>query len=188
MRRLLPLLILGACTPPEPARYFYGVDLDALELNVSAKNMGIYPDDSVMFDSNNPFAQYPISEDLRWDITNHPNPVAGFYIWSTYLAIIPIGENQFYVADKLQQIVDQSRAEPDELPFLDDLAGRAYTSVLTNFPDAVTYDATGTVATPLSTWTCQALMDRGDPLPPGWIMAMGPEGELLCTNQPLEIE
>ncbi|MFT4622294.1 MAG: hypothetical protein ACI8PZ_000950 [Myxococcota bacterium] len=186
--RLLPIIALVACVAPEPAQYMYGVDLEALELNVRAPNMGIHPNTTVLDDPDNPFVRYPTDEELRWEITDHPNPVAGFYIWATYLAIIPIGENQFYVAEKLDAIVQQGRAKPEELPFLDDLATRAFESVLKNFPDSVTFDATGTVATPLSTWACIALLDRGEVLPPGWILAQDAEGSQLCTQQPLEVE
>jgi hypothetical protein len=186
--RTLPLLLAAACAAPEPAQFFYGVDLDELELNVRSPNMGIHPNTSVLDDPNNPFVQYPTTEELRWEITNHPNPVAGFYVWATYLALIPIGENQYYVGEALQGIVRQGRAQPDELPFLDDLTTRAFTAVLEHFPDAVTFDATGEVATPLSTWACLALEARGDPLPPGWALLQDAEGGSLCAHQPLEIE
>ena len=113
---------------------------------------------------------------------------AGFYLWGTMLARIPIGENQFYVGTKLEDYVNGGFAVEGEVEFFEDLAVRAYLSVLNNFPDAVTYDATGTVPTPLATWTCEKLIGLGEPLPAGWLMTTDEDDNALCVHLDLEIE
>lgn len=146
MSPLLPLLL--ACAP-EPPQYVYGVDLGALEYAYLDENQGVYPDNSLMDDPNNPFAVTGLAGDDRWDI--YPTgAVPGFYAFGTWLALQPSGEAQYYTALAAQNIYVTEQAPADELWAVRELSIAGYRAVLEYFPDAVTYDAAGVNAYPLA--------------------------------------
>lgn len=146
-----PLLLIATafglgCAEPAPATYYYGVPLDEVEFNLYSLAMGVHPDASVMNDPNNPFSTGGLDGDLRWEITAGGLPIAAFYAWASWLVIEPTGEAQFYTASTLHEIYELALCEPEDLPYVRELAIDGYRAVITEFPGSVTYDATGTFA------------------------------------------
>ncbi|MBN1336808.1 MAG: hypothetical protein JXB39_12700 [Deltaproteobacteria bacterium] len=142
MRNALFLLLLVGCA--EPAAYQYGLDLTELEFVPYSPDEGVYPDESVLVDPNNPFAG-GIGDQAKWDVFAS-GPVHGFYAMAQSLVQIPTGEHQFYTAYAAHGIYAYELAEPEDLYMVYDIAVRGYRTVLEEFIDDVTYDPSGTYA------------------------------------------
>ena len=124
---LLMVTLIG-CETPTAATYFYGTPLDEVTFNLHSLTMGVYPDESVIDDPNNPFASGGLDGDLRWEVTSGGLPVATFYAWATWLTYQPTGEAQFYTASALHAIYDLALCEDAELYYVRGLALDGYQS------------------------------------------------------------
>ena len=122
-------------------------------LNLACENVGIYPENCVLSDPENPFITTTIVEfdenappgtddkfDLLETIPAGPSGAkARFYLWATALARRPSGENQWYTAKALHELFDANSnvLSTDEL--VREQALKAYRSVLDNFWGSVTF-------------------------------------------------
>jgi hypothetical protein len=167
---LLLAAAVGSSGCYDRANYVYGESLDGLTLQLHDPDVGIHPSQSVLEDPNNPFALNAPGEQTKWQIQSSGDHVAAFYAWATLLARGPYGEAQFYVANDLVAIYQNGEASQEELPRVREQAIRAYQSVLDNFPDAVTYDATGTIAYELVTPAYKGIVDLGGTVRGGWVL------------------
>ncbi len=61
-----------------------------------------------------------------------------------------------------------------------DRAIRGFQAMLDHFPEAVTYDVTGTIAYELATPSVKAILELGGE-PVGWILVMGPDGTTVAV-------
>ena len=159
------------------------IDLDAIEFHICGPDMGIHPDDSVLVDPDNPFAGVAISDTGKWAIQSRASGVAAFYAWATVDARAPSGEAQYYAALNLRLVYERELARPDQLPFAKLQAIRGFQSVLDNFPDSVTYDATGTVTYGLATPAYEAIVALGGE-PEGWILVTTTGGDRRAIPVP----
>lgn len=180
---------LGGCTKT-PA-YLYGEDFSGLEFKFYNPNEGVYLDQSVLTDPNNPFKDDPCSDQPpfdggvagKWQIqgATKAGPVAAFYCWATVMASAPNGESQYYVGFNLKAIYQSGQVtDPTTQAELAALGVAAYTSVLVNYPNAVTYDSTGTNAFELETPSCQGIEALSGKLPTGWTLITDP-GDAMFT-------
>ncbi|MCY1083319.1 hypothetical protein [Archangium lansingense] len=161
----------------EPASFVYGESLKDLTFQFHSPNVGIYPDNSVLVDPNNPFAQSTPGAETKWQIQSSGAHVAAFYSWATLLARDPGGEAQFYVGNTLLAIYQNGAASQEDLPKVKEQGIRAYQSVLDNFPDAVTYDATGTIAYDLVTPAYKGIVEMGGKVTGGWVLMSTSNGQ-----------
>ena len=99
-------------------RYRYGFDLNKLEFNLYTADMGVYPDTSVLDDPNNPFRWEPMGTQTKWTIESYGRVVPRVYAWATALATEPIGENQLYAAQALEDLYRQELTLEAYLPFV----------------------------------------------------------------------
>jgi len=122
-------------------------------LNLACENVGVYPENCVLGDPENPFITTTIVEfdenappgtDDKFDLlATLPEGPAGakarFYLWATALARRPSGENQWYTAQALHELFDANSnvLSTDEL--VREQALKAYRSVLDNFWGSVTF-------------------------------------------------
>jgi hypothetical protein len=160
-----------------------GEDLAGMKLTLHSANEGIYPDKSVLGDPDNPFAGGSIGEDTIWKIQSSGNIVAAFYAWSTACARGASGERQYYAALDLKAIYEQNMAVEADMPLVRDLAIRGFQSVLDNFPDAVTYDATGTIAWDLATPSVEGILDLGGKVLGGWVIVQTENGGKMAVRR-----
>jgi hypothetical protein len=177
---LLLTLGLAACEPVDDPQYRYGVQLAELEFVLSNTEMGIHPDTSVLTDPNNPFSG-GVTLETKFAVLVD-GPIAGFYAWASSLASVPTGEDQFYTAVNLHGIYEEELAEPGDLPFVRDMAIRAYQSTLDNFPGAVTYDATGRLAFQLAPLCILGIESLGGVVENGWFVVEAEDGELIAVQ------
>jgi hypothetical protein len=171
-------LISMGCTK-QPA-YVYGRDLSKVQFHAFSANMGIYPDQSILDDPNNPFATDPPTYDPVhhgiWDLEASAGPVPSFYGWATLNALGPGGEAQYYTAVSLKQIFQTGQAAESEMPAVRSLGVRAFQAVLDYFPTAVTYDASGKIASELVTPSYQGIVALGGTVQGGWVLVKGEDG------------
>ncbi len=187
-KRALILMLLGmtgasfsACY--DAAEYIYGDTLDGAALEVFSPTVGIFPDNPVMNDPNNPFADSVPSSTLKWEIESYADNVAAFYSWASVLAIEPTGEHQFYAALNLAQVYQNGQAVQDDLETVREMAIAAYQSVLDNFPDAESFDSTGTFSFDLVTPAYLAIVDLGAAPEGDWILVTAANGQPLAVQQ-----
>jgi len=149
------VLVAGGCDSPtdKDGEIINGIVLPTdVVLNLACENVGIYPENCVLGDPENPFITTTIVEfdpnnpdqDDKFDLnaTLPPGPAgakARFYLWATALARRPSGENQYYTAKALHELFDANSnvLSTDELVRAQAL--KAYKSVLDNFWGSVTF-------------------------------------------------
>ena len=149
------VLVAGGCDSPtdKDGEVINGIVLPTdVVLNLACENVGIYPENCVLGDPENPFITTTIVEfdpnnpdqDDKFDLndTLPPGPSgakARFYLWATALARRPSGENQYYTAKALHELFDANSnvLSTDEL--VREQALKAYKSVLDNFWGSVTF-------------------------------------------------
>lgn len=167
----------------EPPSYIYGDFVGDEPLELYSAGVGVHPDTSVLSDPNNPFIGDIPAGDLRWDIETYASDVAAFYSWASLLAIEPTGENQYYVAQNLADIYVNGNAVQDDLEAVRDQSIAAYQSVLDNFPDARSFDATGTFSFELVTPAYLAILDLGGTPVGGWTLVAGLDGNPTAVRR-----
>jgi hypothetical protein len=106
-------------------------------LNFQCENEGIYLENCVLDNPQNPYANVAVTEDNKFDLSDDaPSAKARYYLWATALAKgagIP-GENQYYTALSLHEVYAESAS-----PTTRDQAKKAYRSVLDNYFLAPTF-------------------------------------------------
>jgi len=150
------ILISGGCESPKEKD---GTIINAITLptdvvlNLACENVGVYPENCVLGDPENPFITTTIVEydenappgtddkfDLLATIPEGPTGAkARFYLWATALARRASGENQWYTAKALHELYDANSnvLSTDELVRAQAL--KAYKNVLDQFWGSVTF-------------------------------------------------
>ena len=121
-------------------------------LNLACEDVGIWPENCVLGDPENPFATAVIpepdqvgpGEDDKFDIlagipTGPQGAKARFYFWATALARRGSGENQWYTARALHELFDANSNVLSTDEIVREQALKAYRNVLDNFFDSVTF-------------------------------------------------
>jgi hypothetical protein len=180
---LFAVAVLASVGCTKTPSYLYGRDVSSLVFVAYSKNVGVYPDRSILDDPNNPFAGDPPTDDGKWTLEANAGPVAAFYSWATLDANNPNGEAQFYTAHDLQQIFRTGQASADQLPVAQDLAIRGYQAVLDYFPTSVTYDATGKIAFSLATMAYQGIVGLGGTVQGGWVLIKAEDGSDVAVKR-----
>jgi hypothetical protein len=170
------LVALAGCG--EPAQYRFGENLTGRQfLPVSAQE-GVYPSRVVMTDPNNPFRAWPLMKDTRWQLLEGGATVGAFYAFATTLAQAPSGESQFYSAKMLADIAQANAVQrPEDREQVRLMAIAGYQSMLDYFPDAVSYDATGTTSFRLATPAYKAILALGGKVQGDWILVTTANGD-----------
>ncbi|MFO0746580.1 MAG: hypothetical protein U1F43_13050 [Myxococcota bacterium] len=169
-------LALGASACLDAPEYYYGENLTDVRFVIWTLDTGVHPSRAVLDDPSNPFRDHPPSADMKWQILSYGGDAAAFYAWATLLAIAPTGELQYYTAVTLERIARNGEVTAVEVPYVRQLALDAYASVLDNFPESVTYDATGTIAYRVAPLAYDAILALGGTPPPGWVRVATPDG------------
>jgi hypothetical protein len=107
------------------------------KLNFACADEGIFPDDCVLDNAENPYARVSVTEDNKFRLNDEaPSEKSKYYVWATALARGAglQGENQYYTALSLHKVYAESGS-----PTTRDQAVKAYRSVLDNFFLAPTF-------------------------------------------------
>ena len=100
-------------------------------LNFRCEDEGVFPEDCVLDNPENPYVSVAVTEDNKFDLANEaPSAKSRYYLWATALArgVGLQGENQYYTAVSLHEVYGESGS-----PTTRDQARKAYRSVLDNF-------------------------------------------------------
>jgi hypothetical protein len=106
-------------------------------LNFRCEDEGIFPEDCVLDNPENPYVSVAVTEDNKFDLAaDAPSAKSRYYLWATALARGAglQGENQFYTALSLHEVYGESGSLTTR-----DQARKAYRSVLDNFFLAPTF-------------------------------------------------
>jgi hypothetical protein len=160
-----------------------GAALPDAPLRFHSADEGIHPDRSVLDDPANPFADGALSADAVWELQRSGGNVAAFYAWATLNARGASGERQYYTALDLRAVFELEQADDADLAEVRDRAIRGFQAVLDHFPDAVTYDATGTIAYELATPSVQAILDLGGEVLGGWTLVVTEDGSVVAVRR-----
>lgn len=175
------LVGIGCIAPGDPV---YGASFSEAPFEVFDPTAGIHPSRVVLEDPNNPFADANSGRDTRFDIeANDEDGVTAFYSWASWLAREPTGESQFYAAGNLQKIWEAGNAPQEDLPVVRDMAIAGYQTVLDDFPDAVTFDETGTIPFELLTPSYQGIVELGGRPTGGWVIVEDRDGIPRAVRQ-----
>ncbi len=153
------------------------------ELTLYSPDVGVHPDRSILDDPDNPFAVGALADTTVWELQSNGGNVAAFYAWATANARGASGERQYYAALDLKAIYQLDQAIEDDLPTVRDLAIRGFQAVLDHFPEAVTYDATGTITYELATPSYNAILDLGGEVTGGWILITNADGTSVAVRR-----
>jgi hypothetical protein len=175
----LAVLCTGCAADGSP---WSGDEVPGAPLRFSSDDEGVHPDTSVLDDPANLFATGALTDDTVWQLQTSGGNVAAFYAWATALAGGATGERQYYTALDLKAIFELDQADADDLPVVKDRAIRGFQAMLDYFPDAVTYDATGTIAYELATPAVVAIEDLGG-VAVGWVLVATEDGGVVAVRR-----
>ncbi len=178
---LAAALLAAGCSEPGPFRY--GSPLGEAPLRLFDESAGIHPSKAVLDDPGNPFARASSGPETKWAIESAGHAVAAYYSWATWLANEPTGEHQYYVAVNLGRIWTRGLARQEDLPAVREMALAAYQSVLDHFPDAASWDATGTFSFELVTAAYRGILDLGGTPAGGWLLVQDPHGNQKAVRR-----
>ena len=177
---LLSVVLLGAGCIDEPGEFRYGTPIWEVELVLTGPTMGVDPDTSMLDVDENPFPGAP--GEARWELLADSQFVGSFYAWGSTLAVGPYGEAQFYTALSAHSIYDLELTDTEDLVWMREIAIGGYQRMLDEWPDAVTYDITGTIAYPLAPSAVQGIQALGGRVEGGWILIENDEGEVVAVQ------
>ena len=126
-------------------------------LNFACEDEGVFPDDCVLDNPENPYASVAVTEDNKFSLNDEaPSEKSRYYLWATALAKGAglQGENQYYTALSLHKVYAESGS-----PTTRDQAIKAYRSVLDNFFLAPTFFTEFGIAVALKDWVGANLSD-----------------------------
>ena len=129
-------VLAAACGDDDPIPRL-GTPLGSVEFQLFNANVGVHPNNDVLADPNNIFAESGIDVELRFPILNNADAPAAFYAWATLLATQPNGEHQYYTSLLLESIA--ATKEGEERFELEQVAVRGYQAVLDFFPRAIVF-------------------------------------------------
>jgi len=167
-------VLAGACG--EAPEYRFGQNITGIQFELFDVTEGIHPSKVTLDNPRNPFRNFNIGEDTKFDILDDGGNAGAFYAWATLLANIPIGENQFYAAGKLQDIFEANEVAPEDREIVRQMAIDGFQAVLDCFPDDVFFDVTGTFSRRLATPALVGILDLGGAPQGDWVLAEDSNG------------
>ena len=174
----LAVALGGAATSCDipPPEYQFGFNITGQTLVLYNEDVGIHPHDDVLLDPNNPFVEYGVGAETKWDILAEGGDVGAFYAWATVLAQQPTGEHQFFTAIKLRDIYVIGEVAAEDRPKVKAMAIRGFQAVLDFFPESVTYDASGANTSRLATFAYNEIIALGAKVEGDWVLVQLPSG------------
>jgi len=160
----------------DSGEYRFGEIILGIEFQLYSDNIGVHPNKDVLLDPNNPFRLSDVGADTKWDIQNDGGNAAAFYSWATRLANEPTGEHQFYAASRLRDIYSTGEGKPEQREEVRKVAIRGFQAMLDYFPNAVTYDVTGTIRYRLALQAIEAIRALGGTVEGNWILVTSADG------------
>lgn len=173
---VLVVATLSASCEIAPSEYVFGFNVTGERFTLYSDAVGVHPNQDVLLDPNNPFKDYGVGSDTKWEILADGGNVATFYAWATLLASQPTGEHQFYTGIALRGIYLTEEAPEEDLETIRTMAIAAFQSVLDNFPESVTFEASGKRSFRLATFAFNQIIELGGQVQGDWVLVQLPNG------------
>jgi hypothetical protein len=169
-------LVVLAVACGDTQEYRFGFNTTGIQFELFSETEGIHPSEVTLDNPRNPFREFAIGEDTKFDILDSGGNAGAFYAWATVLAGQPTGENQFFTAIKLRDIYEANEVPEEERETVRRMAVNGFQAVLDCFPDSLLFETTGTFSFRLATLAYEEILDLGG-LPQGdWILVTDSRG------------
>lgn len=174
---LLALVVIAvSCGDPDPLEYRFGFNITGIQFEFFDETEGIHPSKVTLQNPRNPFREFGVSDDTKFQILGDGGNAGAFYAWATVLANIPIGENQFFTAVKLRDIYRSNEVAEDDRETVRRMAVEGFQRVLDCFPESLLFDASGTVPLRLATLAYDQILDLGGVVQGDWTLVEDSRG------------
>jgi hypothetical protein len=173
---LLAAVALNTGCEIAPSEYVFGFNVTGQRFELYSEEIGVHPSQDALLDPNNPFKDYGVGSETKWEILADGGNVATFYAWATLLASQPTGEHQFYTGIALRGIYLTEEAPEEDLETIRTMAIAAFQSVLDNFPESVTFEASGKRSFRLATFAFNQIIELGGQVQGDWVLVQLPNG------------
>lgn len=171
------LLMLSFACGGDNEEFRFGFNATGIEFVFFSENEGIHPSRDTLQNPNNPFREFAIGEDTKFDILDGAGNAGAFYGLAVALAGQPTGENQFFVASKLRDLALSGEVAEEDQKTVREMAIAAFQRVLDCFPDSQLYDVTGTFPRKLATPAYLQILDLGGAVEGDWTLTHNSDGE-----------
>jgi len=179
---LLALLLSAAACGSDDSDFLFGENISGLKFEFFREDEGIHPSKVVLENPRNPFRHRVISDEMKFAILDNGGNAGAFYAWATLLARVPTGEHQYYTATKLRDIYDAREVEGEDREKVRQMAIAGFQTVLDEFPDSVTFDATATQAFRLATPSLLGILDLNGDVEGDWVLVPDENGNPVAVK------
>lgn len=173
---IVALVVLAVACGGDDEEYRFGFNTTGIEFVFFDETEGLFPSRVTLFNPNNPFREYAIGSETKFDILDDGGNAAAFYAWAVVLAGEPTGENQFYTATKLRDLFLSNELAEADREIVRDMAIEGFQRVLDCFPDSEFYDVTGTFPRKLATPAYLNIVDLGGRVLGDWALVQDTNG------------
>lgn len=179
---LIALLLSASACGGDDSDTLFGENVSGLRFAFFRDDEGVHPSNSALKDPNNPFRERVVGAETKWAILAGGGNAGAFYAWATLLAREPNGEHQYYTATKLRDIYNAGEVDSADRDKVRQLAIRAFQAVLDYFPEAVTYDASGTQQFRVATPSLMGILDLNGDVKGDWVLVQDKNGDLVAVR------
>lgn len=177
---LVLLLIASACG--DDGEYRFQQNLSGLKFEFFDETEGVHPSKATLENPRNPFRYTGVGAETKWDILAGAGNAGAFYAWATLLANEATGEHQYYTATKLRDIYEANEVVGPDRERVRLMAIAGFQTVLDDFPDSVTFDASGTQAFRLATPALIGILDLNGDVEGDWVLVVDPNGQPVAVK------
>ena len=178
---LLGLLLVAVACGDDP-EYEFGFNITGIEFELFDPTEGIHPSKVTLSNPRNPFREFGVSDDTKFQILGDGGNAGAFYAWATVLANIPIGENQFFAASKLRDIYESNEVAEEDRETVRQMAVNGFQAVLDCFPESLLFESTGTLALRFATLAYVQILDLGGVPQGDWTLVEDSRGNLTAVR------
>jgi len=175
-------LVVLAVACGDTQEYRFGFNTTGIQFELFSETEGIHPSEVTLDNPHNPFREFNIGEDTKFDILDDGGNAAGFYAWATVLANIPIGENQYFTAIKLRDIYESNEVAEEDRETVRQMAVDGFQAVLDCFPQSLLFESTGTLALRLATLAYVQILDLGGVPQGDWTLVQDSRGNATAVR------
>ena len=172
---LLGLVLVAVACGDDP-EYEFGFNTTGIEFELFDPTEGIHPSKVTLNNPRNPFREFGVSDDTKFQILGDGGNAGAFYAWATVLANIPIGENQFFAASKLRDIYESNEVAEEDRETVRQMAVNGFQAVLDCFPESLLFESTGTLALRFATLAYVQILDLGGVPQGDWTLVRDSRG------------
>lgn len=171
---IFAFLVLSCGEEPE---FRFGENITGVEFELFDPTEGIHPSKVTLVNPHNPFREFAVGDDTKFEILSDGGNAGAFYAWATVLANVPEGVNQFFTATKLRDIYEANEVPEEDRETVRQMAIAGFQTVLDCFPDSLLFDETATFGRELATPSYLQILElRG--VPEGdWVLVEDPNGD-----------